>query len=137
MSLRKLMIAAIFAASTIFVPASAQNIDAEAAQEEIAERIETAKERLNLTDEQIPQVEEILRESAEKRRAVLEKYDLGGGKKLGFREMRKLKSELEPIRKETTASLSAVLTPEQLAEYEKMQEEQRAEFRAKLQERRG
>ena len=136
MSLRKFIIIAIASVSVIAGPASAVDADAPSS-EQIAERFEAAKQRLKLTEEQAPQVEAVLRDSAEKRRAVLEKYDVGGDKKLSFRELRALRSELEPISEQTRASLSSILTPEQLSEFEAMQQEQRAEMRAKLQARRG
>lgn len=137
MSIRKLLITAFFAVGAIIAPASAQNINAAYSQEQAAERIEAAKNRLNLTDEQAPRVEAILRESAEKRRAVLEKYGVGGDNRLSFREKRSLRGELESIRQETKSALGGVLTDDQLAEFGKIQEEQRQALRAKLQERKS
>lgn len=137
MSLRNVLIAVILSVNVIAGAASANNIDAAAAQDQIAERIEVSKQRLNLTEEQAPEVEAILRDSTEKRRAVLEKYDVGGDRKLSFRQLRALKSDLEPISVQTRNSLASVLTPEQLAEFDIIQQEQRDEMRARMQARRG
>lgn len=115
--------------------ASAHERDLETARQELLERVERARERLQLTDEQAPQVEAILRESAEKRRAVLEKYPLGESR-LSPRQARTLKRELEAIRRDTRASLAEVLTPQQLEEYDRIQSELRAEVRAAARERR-
>ncbi|MFO7278307.1 MAG: hypothetical protein DIU56_014855 [Pseudomonadota bacterium] len=115
-------------------PAFAQERDLETARQALTERLEYARERLQLTDEQAPQVEAILRKSAEKRRAVLEKYRIGESR-LSPRQARTLKGELEAIRKDTRAALAKVLTPQQLEEYDRIQSELRAEVRAAARQR--
>ena len=135
MSFQNLIAAAIFIAGVAAAPASAQNVDTQALQEQMAEQIEAAKQRLNLSEDQIPQVEAILRDSGEQRRAVLETYGVDGDDGLSLREKRRLRGEFRTIREETKSSLSTVLSEEQLAEFEQIQEEQRQELRARASER--
>ncbi len=130
-----LFISAALAAS----PASAQpeNVDREAVAEQIQQRVLETKERLQITEEQAPVVQEILRESAERRFAILEKYGFGDGERpsLSFREKRKLRGEINNVNQDTLGRLSEVLTDDQLQEYKKIQEERRAEMRERLQSR--
>lgn len=136
----KQFVSAVVVATAIAVsPASAyaEKIDRAAAAEQIEQRLQDVAERLNLTDEQKPQVETILRDSGEKRQAVLERYGFKNGQRPKLRplELRSMRGELNEISEGTTKKLSAVLTDAQMAEYEKIKEEQQAEMRERIQGR--
>ncbi|WP_444892775.1 hypothetical protein ACJJIQ_23860 [Microbulbifer sp. ANSA003] len=110
---------------------------------QLAERLEATKAKLNLSDEQVEKVKPILESANEQRRQVLAKYGVniespsGAIQKMSFREKRQLGKEMAAIRKSTLSEMSTVLTDQQLAEFKKLQEENRAAFKAKLQERRN
>jgi Spy/CpxP family protein refolding chaperone len=89
-------------------------------------------EQLNLTPEQKEKAVPIFTESFAKRRAVLEKYQ----GQTGFRAVRSLRRELEPIRKETDKKLKDVLTPQQMKTLEKLRKEFKDEVRDRVRERR-
>ena len=127
-----LFVAAVVAATP--AKARAEGVDREATAEEIEQRLETTAARLNLTDEQKPEVEAILRDSGEKRQAVFESYGFKDGARPELRplQLRSLRGELSEIADETTIKLSAVLTDAQMAEYEKIKEEQQAAIRERI-----
>ena len=79
----------------------------------------------------------MVRESAERRFAVLEKYGFSDGERpsLSFREKRKLRGEINDVNEDALDRLSEVLTDDQLKEYKKIQEERRTEMRERLQSR--
>ncbi len=127
------------AAALVALPVSAQsgNIDRAAAAEEIEQRLKKTAERLNVTEEQKPEVEAILRESALKRQAVLESYGFKDGNKpdMSRRQLRSMRGELNKVSEATTTKLSAILSDVQMAEYEKIKEEQKAAMREQIQGR--
>jgi len=127
------------AAAVAATPASvhAEEIDREAAAEQIEQRLQKTVERLNLTGEQKAEVEAILRDSAEKRQVVLESYGFKNGErpKLRVRQMRSMRGELNEISEGTTRQLSTVLSDAQMAEYEIIKEEQKAAMRERIQSR--
>ncbi len=137
--MKNLMSALFVTAAVAATPAvaNAGQIDREAAAEQVEQRLEQTAKRLNLTDEQKPQVEAILRDSGEKRQAVLERYGFKNGQRPKLRpmELRSMRGELNEISEGTTKKLSAVLTDAQMAEYEKIKEEQQAEMRERIQGR--
>lgn len=110
--------------------------------EEFRQRLEEARTRLDLTDEQAEQVGPILREGHEARQEVLREYGIhtggrsGGANRLGFRQLRRLQRELNAVREQTLEDLDAVLTDEQLEAYKEIQEENRQAIREGLRQRR-
>jgi len=95
------------------------------------------KVRLNLTDEQTEQVKPIFLDHIEKRLGVLKKYGINResqsyDKKMGFRELRAIKKEMDEINKQAENQIAAVLSKEQIDEYKRIQVEQRIEMRARL-----
>ena len=58
--------------------------------------------------------------------------DEKSGEKLGFRKARKLKNEMEELREQTLTELETVLTDEQLAEYQEIQEEIASKIRSRI-----
>lgn len=106
---------------------------------QIEERMAETRERLNLTDAQKEQLEPILRDSAEKRLVVLTSYGFSEGVRptLTFREKIALGKEMRAIRDNTTSKVAGILDDKQMAEFEKIQEERRAEFRERLEARKS
>ena len=114
--------------------------DAEDVAAQMERRIEAARERLALTDEQAEAIVPILKAGAQKQAAVLERHgiDLDGRSagnreaRLGLRALRKLRREMDAVRGETVEKLANVLTEEQVAEYKKIQEENRKAMRSRI-----
>lgn len=96
------------------------------------EIIADMKARLNLTDEQVSQIRPIVESNQEKRRAVFEKYR---GNIRGNRS--EFRSEMDAIRQEADQQLSGILSPDQMAELDKMREEWRDKAVDRRQKRRG
>lgn len=99
------------------------------------------KDRLNLTKEQSEKFEPIILYQWEKRMAVMKKYGISresnlSKKKIGFRQLREIKKDMDKINKEIEKKLIKILSNDQLVEYKKIQEENRIEMRARLKENR-
>ena len=95
------------------------------------------KDRLNLTEEQSEKFEPIILYQWEKRLAVMKKHGISresnlSKKKIGFRQLREIKKDMDKINKEIEKKLIKVLNNDQLLEYKKIQEENRIEMRARL-----
>ena len=102
------------------------------------QRIEQMATRLDLTDEQIDQVTPVLQDSMERQRSILSSYgidldspDAQPGK-LGMRKARAMRKELDAVRTDTLDELELILSDEQLAEFERIQEERRTEMRERI-----
>lgn len=110
---------------------------------ELEARIEQTKQRLNLTDEQLAQIEPILESSFEATALVLENHgiDLNPDvprdqrERPGLRKMRAVSKDLQAVREETAAEMAEVLTAEQMEEYRKIQEERRVALRERIRAR--
>ena len=104
---------------------------------QIEERVAATRERLQLTPEQQAALEPILTASVEQRLAVLQSYGFSGEDrpKLSFRQKLSLRKEMQAIREKTESEVAGVLSEEQLAEYKKIQDENREQLRARLQNR--
>jgi len=116
---------------------NASDISTEVA--EVKRQVEQIKTRLNLTDKQKEQVTPIFEGSMSKRQAILsdygidlDSYEIKSGENLGFRKALKLKNEMEELREQTLTELETVLTDEQLAEYEEIQEEIASKIRSRV-----
>lgn len=116
---------------------NASDISTEVA--EVKQQVEQIKTRLNLTDKQKEQVTPIFEGSMSKRQAILsdygidlDSYEIKSGENLGFRKALKLKNEMEELREQTLTELETVLTDEQLAEYEEIQEEIASKIRSRV-----
>lgn len=95
------------------------------------------KDRLNLTEEQSEKFEPIILYQWEKRLAVMKKHGISresnlSKKKIGFRQLREIKKDMDKINKEIEKKVIKVLNKDQLVEYKKIQEENRIEMRARL-----
>ena len=110
--------------------------------EELRRRLEEARTRLDLTDEQVERVNPILRAGFEALQGVLQEHGVdlrdgaGGLNGLGFRQLRRLQRDLNAAREQTLEDLDAVLTDEQLETYQEMQEENQQAMRERLRQRR-
>lgn len=98
------------------------------------------KARLNLSDEQIQQFEPILTDHREKLLSVMKKQGLNPNPgilkdKIGFRQLRTIKKDIDKVYKQTEGQLVDILSKEQFHEYKKAQEELRVEMRAGLKQR--
>ena len=115
--------------------------------EELKQRVEEARARLNLTDEQIEQITPILEEGFEAIQAVLEKHGIDlsdrsgqrSGNRIGLRQLRSLGNDLDEARADTYKKLEAsgILSDEQLEEYKKLRDEQKEAMRDRIRGRRG
>ncbi len=99
------------------------------------------KDRLNLTEEQSEKFEPIILYQWEKRMAVMKKHGISresnlSKKKIGFRQLREIKKDMDKINKEIEKKLVKVLNKDQLVEYKKILEEKHIEMRARLRENR-
>jgi hypothetical protein len=104
-----------FAALSLAIPALAQD---EAAAP-LHESLGAAKGRLNLTPQQEAQLAPLMKEEADKLRAIREKYGLSPSP-----DERRAKYEAAAdVRRNFRAKLNGVLTPEQLTEWDKMRAE--------------
>ena len=95
------------------------------------------KNRLNLTDEQSEKFEPIILDQWEKRLAVMKKHGINrdsslSEKKIGLRQLRAVRKEMDKINKEIEKQLANILSKEQMDEYNNIQEENRVEMRMRL-----
>ena len=88
-------------------------------------------EKLKLTPEQETEVRPIIEDFSEKRHTLFEKYQ---GKGRGA--YRDLFSEAKTLNEEMKSKLKPILTADQIEVYTKLREEQRAEIREELKNRR-
>ena len=106
---------------------------------QIEQRLAETEKRLNLSPNQKEQLEPIFRNSIEKRMTVMKSYGFSEGSRptLNFREKIALGKEMRAIRDDTTSKVAGILDDQPMAEFEKIQEERRAEFRERLEARKS
>jgi hypothetical protein len=113
-------------------PLSTANDDRAA---EIKERMQEAQARLNLSDAQVDQVAPIMERSMRAQKEIMARYGIdpenpgGSGRQPSLREMRAMNQEMEVVRSDTRAALEPILSDAQMAEYQRMQEERKAQMR--------
>ena len=93
--------------------------------------------RLKPTDNQNDQLMPIFLDIFQKRQSIMKKngVDLksgSSGERIGIKQLRSIKKEMDKLNKQTIKQLEKVLSKEQLNEFKKFQEEQRAEMRNRL-----
>ena len=98
---------------------------------ELAEEIGA---KLGLNDEQIRRMIPVLADHSNAQMAVLEKHGVPAGergerKRLRLRKLRSLRKDLDRVGKDTSERLSRILSKGQLAEFRKIQKEQRDKMR--------
>ena len=110
--------------------------------EQLRGRMDDARERLNLTDEQTEQLRPILRQHLEAVQEVLAERGIdlaepsGPRKRLGLRGARRLGKQLDKVRAGTLAKVEDVLEPDQVKAYKKIQAEWKAAIRKRIMARR-
>ena len=128
-------------------PAGAQEPGTDERMAELQRRLDEARERLKLNDEQVEQLLPVLSENFDSTRAVLERHginlrSMAGGdsnRRLNLRQLRALGSDLDEVREAMFKKIEELgfLSDEQFDEFKKIQEEQRAALRERLRARRG
>ena len=113
---------------------------------EFEKRLKEAQERLQLTNEQIEPLLQVLWDSFDARRAVLEAHGIeleelaegGVTNKLNLRQLREFRRDMDEVHEAMYAKIGeqGFLSDEQFAEFKKMQEEQREALREALRARR-
>ena len=93
--------------------------------------------RLKPTDNQNDQLIPIFLDIFQKRQSIMKKngVDLksrSSGERIGMKQLRSIKKEMDKLNKQTMKQLEKVLSKEQLNEFKKFQEEQRSEMRNRL-----
>lgn len=94
-----------------------------------AKGMEEIGARLALTEAQMAKARPILQDHLEGQLALLDKHDIDSGERPGIRKLRALRRDLDAQEGETAKKLAAILSTEQMAEYEKIQEERRERTR--------
>lgn len=129
---------AVMLAGLFTVPATAKEDHTAQYEQRLAE----TKARLNLSDQQMEQIEPTLEAGFTASQAILQKYGINpenrdNRQRLGFRKARQLRKELQTVQINTLHELSDVLTDEQLAEYREIQAERKAELKQRIFQPRG
>ena len=123
-------------------PASGQQEPQAEPLEELRQRLEEARTRRNLTDEQVKQIRPILQARFKVMLSVLQEHGIdlqdrsGSANRLRFRQLRRLQRDLNAVREQVLEDLDGVLTDEQLEIYKEIQEENRQAMRERLRQRR-
>lgn len=116
-------------------PLSTANEDRAA---EIKERMQEAQVRLNLSDEQVKQMAPIMERAMQAQKEIMARYGIdpenrdGSGRQPGLREMRAMNQEMDVVRSDTRAALEPILTDAQMTEFQRMQEERKAQMRERV-----
>ena len=93
-------------------------------------KMEDIKGRLQLTDDQDAQMRVILKGNVEKMRAVMQEHDIKTGADLSLEKKMSLAHDLKPRREESDKKLEAILSPDQMQEFEKIRKETLDEIEA-------
>jgi Spy/CpxP family protein refolding chaperone len=101
-------------------------------------RMQEAQARLNLSDAQIDQMAPIMERAMQAQKDIMARYGMdpedrnGSGSRPGLREMRAMKQEMAVVRSDTRAALEPILSDAQMAEFQRMQEERKAQMRERV-----
>jgi Spy/CpxP family protein refolding chaperone len=93
--------------------------------EEVQQRLEAAKSRLNLTPEQEQRLRPVVEEEAKQLREIQQKY----GGTTSRQDKRTALQEARAVQQDFRAKLEGILTPEQIGEWNEMRSEARERFR--------
>ncbi len=131
----------LIVSATLTFSFNAQSQETEDPIAKLENRIAETKKRLNLTPEQEEQLTPIIEKSMDERLALLEKHgfkrDQGAERKRpSFSQMRALRSDMQELNEQTRESLAKILTEDQLEEWDDIQEENRAQMRERIRNRR-
>jgi hypothetical protein len=133
--MRSLLATVSLIALMLASPISTANEDRTA---ELKERIQEAQARLNLSDTQVDQMAPIVERAMQAQKAIMARYGIdpenrdGAGRQPSLREMRAMSQEMEVVRSDTRAALDPILSDAQMAEFDRMQEERKAQMRERV-----
>eukprot|EP00435_Cladocopium_sp_Y103_P077354 s1_g1093.t1 len=101
-------------------------------EEEREQRFQELSDRLELTEEQEPEVKSILAADRESRLALLREngVDIEAGEKPSMFTMMGMRSDMNALSERTRENLSGILSAEQIDTYDTIVSERRAEMRA-------
>jgi Spy/CpxP family protein refolding chaperone len=100
-----------------------------ARREQLEQRLQAAKVRLNLTPEQEQKFRALVMEQGEKLRAIKDKYAGDASRAARRAEIQ----EARVVQEDFRTHVSALLTPDQMREWDRMRDEAREEFRERRQ----
>lgn len=103
-----------------------------ARQEQIEQHLQAAKARLKLTPEQEPKLKALLTEEAGKLKAIHDKHAGDSSRAARRAELQEAKT----LRQDFRGRLAALLTPEQLREWDRMRDESKDQVREHVREHR-
>ena len=123
---------------TLFFPFTAWADEPDLSQFET--RLQEATSRLALTEAQQAQVKPILEKHFAAQMAILNKHGIKVGnqednKRLGFRQLRALRNEINENKAKIMKQLSAILSEDQMAAFEHIQAEQQERIRERFRSR--
>lgn len=133
--MRSLLATVSLIALMLASPISTANEDRTA---ERKERMQEAQARLNLSDTQVDQMAPIVERAMQAQKAIMARYGIdpenrdGAGRQPSLREMRAMSQEMEVVRSDTRAALDPILSDAQMAEFDRMQEERKAQMRERV-----
>jgi len=96
-------------------------------------KIEAAKDRLRLSDEQLEQVRAVMRESFEESKTILQEYGVRPGEKIGLSKKIKIARKLRAVQKRTDKKLAQFLDKDQMKELKAIRKEMRKAARDRMQ----
>lgn len=101
-------------------------------EEERERRFQELSDRLELTDDQKPEVRSILADDRESRLSILREngVDIEAGDRPSMFTMMGMRSDMSALNARTRENLSAILSTEQMDTYDTIVSERRAEMRA-------
>lgn len=103
--------------------------------EQFSQQFAETRERLKLTPQQEEALGPVLRESAQQQRNIFKSYGFERGKnhpELSFSRKRALFKEIRALKKDTNKKVSHILSPEQMKEYEAIQDETRQRLKTRV-----
>jgi hypothetical protein len=134
-AMTRILTTMMFFCLVIFSPLTLAETD-QAAQ--LEQRLEQAKARLGLTDDQLEQMAPVLQETMDAQQRILTSYgiDLEGqddpAQTLGIRKAMAMKRELDVVRADMLAAVEGILTNEQFDEFKRLQSERQSEMRTRI-----
>jgi hypothetical protein len=105
---------------------------------QVEQRLEQARAKLGLTDEQFEKMVPVLEMSGEAQRHILSNYGIdlesrsGSTQKLDASQAMAMKLELDVVREDMLAAVEDILTDEQFDEFKRFQKENQAEMRKRI-----
>ena len=126
------------AALLVFVLATSASHAEEDRGVQIEQRVQAAKERLQLTDDQVERITPVLEGSVDAQRKILSRYGIDPDapsaprERLGLRKAQAMKRDLEAVRTTTLTSVGDILTEKQVDEFKRMQQERNDEMRSRI-----